>query len=577
VVTLVVGHLTLFSVMFISIVVGIGIDYGIYYLFRYEEEIFLGRNLREALELTAARTGPGMLIGALTAAGTFFVLMLTDFRGIQELGLIAGLAILIAWVGMMTLFPAVLMFVDRHHAERPRQRRPRAHQLERIRVPLLDRLVTFPHTVLIGAGLATALAIWAIPRVGFDYNVLNLQAKGTESVAWERRILAGTGRSGFNGLSSASSLEELRQKQAAFEKLPSVSDVDSVLRVIPDDQAEKIAIIKSFAPLVSPIRVGRSSPVELDRLRKALADIKRRFDVVAAEAGSKLPAEVRVVREKTIAVVRLLERSPRESAEAALNYLQAQLYRDFVSKFYGLQRNLSPTGITIKDVPDELRRKFIGENGRFLIQIHPKVDIWEKAGAAQFVQEMRTVDPDVTGPPIITYEATVLMERAYLTGTLYAFVLVGGLSVLMIRRMRESMLALVPMVLALLWTIGLMQVFGIKFNLANIWGLPLIIGTAAEFGLNVIVSHLEVRSHPGGPLIARSAVMGVMLNGITTMVGFGSLMIASHQGIFSLGLLLTLGSLCGLVAALVVLPVLLQLMRKGTVEAEVAVEKSSAA
>jgi predicted RND superfamily exporter protein len=503
--------------------------------------------------------------------------MLTDFRGIQELGLIAGLAILIAWVGMMTLFPAVLMFVDRHHAERPRQRRPRAHQLERIRVPLLDRLVTFPHTVLIGAGLATALAIWAIPRVGFDYNVLNLQAKGTESVAWERRILAGTGRSGFNGLSSASSLEELRQKQAAFEKLPSVSDVDSVLRVIPDDQAEKIAIIKSFAPLVAPIRVGRSSPVELDRLKKALADIKRRFDVVAAEAGAKLPAEVRVVREKTIAVVRLLERSPRDSAEAALNYLQAQLYRDFVSKFYGLQRNLSPTGITIKDVPDELRRKFIGENGRFLIQIHPKVDIWEKAGAAEFVRDMRTVDPDVTGPPIITYEATVLMERAYLTGTLYAFVLVGGLSVLMIRRMRESMLALVPMGLALLWTIGLMQVFGIKFNLANIWGLPLIIGTAAEFGLNVIVSHLEVRSHPGGPLIARSAVMGVMLNGITTMVGFGSLMIASHQGIFSLGLLLTLGSFCGLVAALVVLPVLLQLIRKGTVEAEVAVEKSSAA
>jgi len=219
--------------------------------------------------------------------------------------------------------------------------------------------------VLIGAGLATALAIWAIPRVGFDYNVLNLQAKGTESVAWERRILAGTGRSGFNGLSSASSLEELRQKQAAFEKLPSVSDVDSVLRVIPDDQAEKIAIIKSFAPLVAPIRVGRSSSVELDRLKKALADIKRRFDVVAAEAGSKLPAEVRVVREKTIAVIRLLERSPRDSAEAALNYLQAQLYRDFVSKFYGLQRNLSPTGITIKDVPDELRRKFIGENGRF--------------------------------------------------------------------------------------------------------------------------------------------------------------------------------------------------------------------
>ena len=576
VVTLTVGHLTLFSVMFISIVVGIGIDYGIYYLFRYEEEIFLGRSLREALELTAARTGPGMLAGALTAAGTFFVLMLTEFRGIQELGFIAGIAILIAWVGMMTLFPAILMFVDRHHADRPRGQRPRAHQLERIRVPLLDRLVTYPRTVLIGAGLLTAFSLWAIPRVGFDYNVLNLQAKGTESVAWERRILASTGRSGFNGLSSASSLEDLRAKQAAFEKLPSVSETDSVLRVIPDEQPEKIALIKSFAPLVAPIRVGRSSPVDLDRLKQALADIKRRFDVVAVEAGAKLPAEIRVVRDKTIAVQRLLARSNRDSAEAALNYLQAQLYRDFVNLFYSLQRNLSPTGVTIKDVPEELQRKFIGESGRFLIQIHPKVDIWEKAGAAQFVRELRTVDPDITGPPIITFEATLLMERAYLTGSLYAFVLVGGLSILMIRRLRESLLGLVPMVLGVLWTVGLMQAFGIKFNLANIWGLPLIIGTAAEFGLNVILSHLEGRAH-GGPLVARSAVLGVALNGITTMVGFGSLMIATHQGIFSLGLLLTLGSACGLVAALIVLPVVLKLLMKPVEQRAAPIEKPSAA
>jgi predicted RND superfamily exporter protein len=145
----------------------------------------------------------------------------------------------------------------------------------------------------------------------------------------------------------------------------------------------------------------------------------------------------------------------------------------------------------------------------------------------------------------------------------------------MIRRLRESMLGLVPMVLGVLWTVGLMHVFGIKFNLANIWGLPLIIGTAAEFGLNVILSHLEVRIH-GGPLVARSAVLGVALNGITTMVGFGSLMIATHQGIFSLGLLLTLGSACGLVAALIVLPVVLKLMMK-PVERLQAVEKPTAA
>ena len=577
VITLTVGHLTIFSVMFISIVVGIGIDYGIYFLFRYEEEIFLGRNLREALGLTAARTGPGMAIGALTAGGTFFVLLLTDFRGIQELGFISGVSILLAWLSMMTLLPAVLALVDRRHAERARGENPRAHQLERIHVPVLDRLTSYPGTVLLVAAVATGLSLWALPSVGFDYNLLNLQAKGTESVVWERRVLAATGRSGFNGLSTATTLEELRKKQEAFERLPSVSGVDSVLHLIPDGQDEKIAIVKTFAPLVGPVRIGRSSPVELDRLRQALADIKRRLDVVASEAGDKLPEDLATLRQKIAAVLKQLQAADRETAEPALTYLQAQLYRDFVSKFYSLQRNLAPTKVTTADVPEELRRKFVGAHGQFLLQIHPKVDIWEREGARQFVTELRSVDPDVTGAPIITYEAMRLMEKGYRQGTAYAFVLVGGLTMIMIRRAREAALALLPLVLGLLWTIGLMHVFDLKFNLANVWGLPLIIGTSAEFGLNIVMRYMEGRSHGGGPLVARSTVMAVALNGITTMVGFGSLMIAAHRGIFGLGLLLTIGSGCALAASLIVVPVILRLVSRATPVAAESLSRSSAA
>jgi uncharacterized protein len=561
IITLAVGHLTLFSVMFIPIVIGVGIDYGNYYLFRYEEEMLLGRKVREALERTGGRTGPGMLLGALTAAGTFLVLLLTDFRGIQELGLIAGISILLAWLGMMTLLPALLVLVDLRHAAEPRDREVRADLLKRIRVPVLDHLTGYPKTILVAAAIATALSAWAVREVGFDYNVLNLQAKGTESVTWEKRILATTGRSGFNALSSAATLDELRRKQEAFERLPSVSQVDSVLRVIPDDQDAKIAIIKSFAPLVAPVRIGRSSPVDLDRLTKALADIRRRLDIVAAEAREKLPADVQALRHKAATVLERLNRVDRESAEAALTYFQAQLYRDFVGKFHSLQRNMSPTAMTIEDVPEEVARKFIGRDGRFLIQIHPKVDIWEKPGAAQFVRDLRSVDPEVTGAPIITYEATMLMERAYLQGTAYAFILVAGLSLLMIRRVRATLLALLPLTLGVLWTIGLMHVFGIRFNLANIWGLPLIIGTSAEFGLNVMLRYMEGRAHRG-PLVARSTVMAVALNGLVMMVGFGSLMVASHQGIWSLGLLLTIGSGCNLLASLVVLPVVLTLLTR---------------
>jgi len=577
IITLTVGHLTIFSVMFISIVIGIGIDYGIYFLFRYEEEIFLGRNLKDALQLTAARTGPGMLIGALTAGVTFYVLMLTDFRGIQELGFIAGTAILMAWLGMMTFFPALLRIVDSHHAARPRNQAPRAHALERMHVPVLDRITGYPKTVLIVAGLGTLASLVAIPWIAFDYNLLNLQAKGTESVVWEKRILAATGRSGFNGLASAKTLEELRRKQEAFEKLPSVSDVDSVLRVIPDNQAEKIAIVKTFEPIVAPVRVGRSSPVDIDRLLRALGELERRLDIFATEGGDKLPADLKDLRVKTKALIKKLRTADREVAEPALTHLQSQLYRDFIGKFFDLQRNLNPRPVGLADVPEELQRKFIGSRGDFLIQIHPRVDIWEREGARTFVQELRSVDPNVTGAPIITYEAIGYMERAYYQGTLYAFAAVGVLSYLMIRRVRETLLALLPLVLALLWTIGLMRVFGIQFNMANVWGLPLIIGAAAEFGLNMMLRYLEGRDH-GGPLVARSTVMGVALSGVSTMVGFGSLLIARHQGIYSLGLLLTLGSACGLFAALVVLPVILRLITKRVVEpATPAVARSTAA
>src|SRR5262249_51439158 len=276
------------------------------------------------------------------------------------------------------------VLVDRHHADRPHGQKPPAHQLARIHVPLLDRLTSYPATVLSLAGVATALSVWVLPSIGFDYNVLNLQATGTESVIWERRVLANTGRSGRSALATASTLDELRQKQQAIEALPSVSEVDSVLRMIPDDQQEKIAIVKSFEPLVAPVRIGRSSRVDLDRLGEALAKIKRRFDMIATEAGDKMPADLAALREKPATTLRKLASADRETAEPSLNYLQSQLYRDFVSKFYSLQHNLKPKAVSIKDIPEDLSRKFVGQSGRFLMQIHPKVDIWEREGARQF-------------------------------------------------------------------------------------------------------------------------------------------------------------------------------------------------
>jgi len=212
----------------------------------------------------------------------------------------------------------------------------------------------------------------------------------------------------------------------------------------------------------------------------------------------------------------------------------------------------------LADVPPEIKRKFISDRGRFLLQIHPAVNIWDRDGAARFVTDLRTVDPDVTGTPIITYEAIRLMERAAKQGTVYAIILVSGLTAVMLRRARETLLALSPLALGLVWTAGFMWVFDLKFNLGNIFGLPLILGAGAEYGLSIVTRFMEDREH-GGPLIARSTVMGVLIAALTTLVGFASLMLADHRGIYGLGLLLTIGTITSMIAALIVLPVLLRL------------------
>lgn len=558
-VTLTVGHLTIFSVMFISIVVGIGIDYGIYLLYRYEEELSLGRDFREALERTAVWTGPGILLGALTAAATFFVLLLTDFRGVQEFGFISAIALFMAFLSMLTVFPALLALVDGRRPARP----PRAVEVERTRVPALERIARHPKSVLVTAGFLTAFSLWALPSVSFDYDLLNLQAKGTESVVWERKILATAKRSGFTAFATATSLSELRRKQAAFERLPSVSEADSVLRLIPDGQPAKLHLIRQFVPAVAPVRVGEPGPLDLDRLIASLKTLKRRLDLAASEAGPEGPgATVEQVRAQLGALLERLTGPDGAWLASRLDDFQADLYRDFRLKFHTLQQNLNPPRVTLADVPDELRRKFVGKSGRFLIRLHPDVNIWDREGATRFVEELRSVDPDVTGSAVINYETIRLMERAYRRGTVYAFILVAALALLMIRQGREICVALIPLALGTLWTIGLMRLLDLKFNAANVWGLPLIIGAAAEYGLNVVVRVMETRTNRG-PLLARSTALAVLLNGLTTIAGFGSLLVTHHQGIWSLGLLLTLGACASLAAALVVLPVLLPLLSRG--------------
>jgi uncharacterized protein len=551
-VTGIVGHLTVFSVMFISIVIGLGIDYGIYVLFRYDEERRLGAGVTEALEVTAARSGPGIVLGALTGAATFYVLLVTDFHGVQELGFIAGTALLSSFVAMVTVFPAALVLLHRRRVVARAATEPTT-------VPFVEALVHRPALILAGAGLLTAFSLWSARLVVFDYDLLNLQAPGTESVVWERAIIETHGRSSYSALATATSLAELKTKREAFERLSSVASVDSALLFIPDDQGAKSKILRDVAPLVASLRVGAVAPLDVERLAATLETLRRRVGLAVVEAGADAPVELRELRTSLTDLVSVLRSSDATRVAPALERYQAGMVHDFAALLHFLQRNVEPRPVTFADIPPEIRRKFVSDSGRLLLQIHPKVDVWNRAGALKFVDDVRSVDAEVTGTPVITYESIRRMEAAYRHGAVYALIVVGLITAVMIRRVRETALALTPLVLGTLWAIGLMPVFGLKLNLANVWGVPLIIGASAEYGLNVITRAMEARAQ-GSPRFARSTLLAVAFNGLTTITGFGALMVADHRGMWSLGLLLTLGSVTSLAASLVVLPVLVRLV-----------------
>jgi hypothetical protein len=427
-------------------------------------------------------------------------------------------------------------------------------------VPALEWLARYPKTIVVAAVVATAASLAAAPLVGFDYNLLNLQANGTESVVWERKAADAAGRSVFAALSTAPSLAELETRQAKFASLASVSDVQSVLSVLPDRQAEKLALLQRLADVVDGIRSGAPRPLDLRALTVALETLKRRVDVASARHRGEAPPEELLAMARTVStLLDRLKARERGAVEVALADYQAKLAADFAQQWRRLQIAARPDPVTLGDLPEELRRRFIGKSGNLLLQVYSRHDPWDYPSQARFVDELRSVDPLVTGQPVVGYESTQLIASSFRLGLVYAFVLVVGIAAVMIRRVRETVLAMVPLLIGTLWTVGIMQLWGLKFNLVNVWALPLIIGSAAEYGLYIVLRSFESPEDGGGSRLARSTVMAVLFNGLTTITGFGSLLVAHHRGVWSLGLLLVIGSTTTLIASLVVLPTLLRL------------------
>jgi len=229
------------------------------------------------------------------------------------------------------------------------------------------------------------------------------------------------------------------------------------------------------------------------------------------------------------------------------------------AKLAEFKRDLSPSEVTEAGLPAVLRDRFIGKSGRYLVQIYPKGDVWDDAPLNRFVTALRTVDPDVTGPPVQTYAIASVMRHGYERAALLALIGVFIFVFADFRNLRDTVLATVPLLFGGLWLLEAMGILGWEFNLANLFAVPIIIGTGVDNGVNLVYRWREERDK-AQLILDKSVGKSVTIASLTTIAGFAALIPATHRGISSLGWVLSLGVAMILIATLVVLPALFELI-----------------
>ena len=538
-----VGHLNILSVTFTVTMIGVGIDYGTYYVGRYLEQRRRGMDCEEALLETSGRVGPGILTGAITTSVAFFAAALTSFVGVAELGMIAGGGILLCCIAELGVLPAVIALVDRGMLGR------------RIPVPVpvhawLAPIVRHPRIVILGGAACSIALAGGLHELRYDHNLLNMQPDGLESVQVEKRLLEECDQSVWYALSIADSREQLLDRKERLMALPSVERVDEIASLLPVDEELKRPLIERIGSRLAglPERPPEIPVDRLDALGETLA--------WAQAEASKRPGGLRTAWHLERARDSLRRKGPEECVRAVATF-QQRAAGDLLSRLHALAGVADPAAPALDDLPTSLVERFVGSSGRHLLKIYGRGDIWNFESLEKFVRDVRSVDPRATGNPLQAYEASLEMKRSYEQAGLSALVVIIGVLWLDFRSIKNSLLAALPLALGMLQTLGLMGLVGIDLNPANLIGIPLILGIAVDYGVHVVHDALE---RPGPYRMSASTANSVLVDALTTILGFGALMVASHRGLESLGRLLTLGVTCCTVTSLVVLPALLAML-----------------
>ena len=533
-----VGSLNPISIAFAVLFVGIGVDFGIQYSVRYRAERYDNNNLRAAQISAARHVGVPLTLAATATACGFLSFLPTHYKGLSELGQIAGMGMIIAFLATITLLPALLQLFNP-----PGEKEPLGYAALAPVDAFMER-----HRIAIIVGTAV-ISIGALPLLyflQFDFNPTNLRSPKVESIA-TYLDLKNDPNGNANGIDVLTpSLDAARKAAERLQKLPEVERVLTLEGFIPADQQQKLGLIQKLAKALAPALGAKPRPAPSDE--ENVAALNRGADALTKVATNQTGPGADAAKRLATVLTKLAQgdQALRQRATAAL-IVPLNVAID------GLRTSLRAQEITRENLPPEIFADWITSDGRARAEVHPKGNPDDNEVLRQFARAVLAVEPTASGGPISILESGHAVVRAFIEAGFWALISIALLLWVVLRRFTDVLLTLIPLLLAGVVTLEICVLIGLKLNFANIIALPLLLGVGVAFKIYYIMAW---RAGQTG-LLQSALTRAVIFSAMTTATAFGSLWLSSHPGTSSMGKLLALSLVTTLAAAVLFQPVLM--------------------
>ncbi|MGE5369482.1 MAG: MMPL family transporter [Chloroflexota bacterium] len=532
---LLIGRFNLISVAFAALFIGLGVDFGIQFATRYREERHGHGDLERALLHATKGIGFSLTLAAISLLAGFFCFLPTSFLGVAELGLIAGVGMIIAYFATLTFLPALIKLLHP-----PAEHVPIAtHSLAAV-----DHWIAHHRpAVLIGTAAIVLAGVPALMRLHFDSNPMNLRSQKVESVA-TFLDLSEDPKTAPNRIETlAPSLEAAKELKEKILALPEVDHVDSVFSLIPGDQDEKLALIQRAATELHGALAPKVKPAPSDA--ETVKALKTAAKALRAGMGKRLsPPVLRFAS----ALDDLANATPQTREKARL-----AAFGGFDKLLAQLRDALQAERVTPDSLPEELRADWISADGLVRLEAVPKGDSNDREVMRKFADAMLAVAPDSSGPPIIISEAGKTVTQAFLEAGIFAFVAIFLILAVALRNAIDVALTLGPLLLAGIMSLQAAELLGVSLNFANIIALPLMFAVGVAFHIYYVIAWRKGVVD----MLASSLTRAIFFSSLTTGTAFGSLFLSSHPGTASMGELLTISLFFTLLAAFIIVPAFL--------------------